>query len=46
MKSKLEQFIETTLIVIYLVGCAASTVYVVRSILQSYLRAAVFLVID
>jgi hypothetical protein len=46
MKTKLGQFIETTLIIVYLVGCAASSVYVVRSILQTYARAAVFLVAE
>jgi type III secretory pathway component EscT len=46
MKTKFGQLIETTLIIIYLVAGAASSVYVVRSIMQSYVRAAVLMVID
>jgi hypothetical protein len=46
MKSKLGQLIETTLIVVYLLSCAVSSIYVVRSLMQTYLRAVVMLAID
>jgi len=43
MKLKIGQWVETTLIVIYLLGCIASTAYIVRSIVESYSRAAPYL---
>ncbi|HEY7165148.1 MAG TPA: hypothetical protein VIB79_11335 [Candidatus Binatia bacterium] len=45
MKTKITALIETTLVIVYLIGCAVSTIYVVRSILQAYARAAFFLVV-
>ena len=46
MRPKIAELIETTLIVLYLLGCLTSTVYIFKSIIDAYLRAIPYLTID